>query len=53
VTRDEALARIDKMIEGLKSAEEQCSKFRSPTFTKFGIFIKAAHTELQEIRWAL
>lgn len=53
MSRDEALAEIDKMIDGLKSAEEQAKKFKSPTFTKFGIFINATHTKLQEIRWAL
>jgi hypothetical protein len=53
MSRDEALAEIDKMIDGLKSAEDQCKARKSPTFRKFGIFINAAHTKLQEIRWAL
>ena len=53
MTRDEALAEIDKMIKDLKSVEEQCNNFRSPTFSKFGIFVKRVHTDLQKIRWAL
>ena len=53
MTRDEALAEIDKMILGLKAVEQQCNNFRSPTFRKFGIFVNAVHTDLQKIRWAL
>jgi len=53
MTRNEALAKIDGMIVGLKGAEKYCNTFRTPTFTKFGIFIKRIYTDLQEIRWAL